>query len=239
MISIVMPAHNEEGYLRRAVETTVTGLRERGTEFEIVISENGSSDGTAEEAAALEIAFSEVTVLCSPVADYGHALHAGFDAARGDIVVNFDVDLVDLRFLDRALSLLASSSAAVVVGSKRAEGAKDERGPARQVVTAVFSLVLRAAFGLGVSDTHGLKALVRKPLLPVVASCRFGQDIFDTELVIRADRSGLEVAEIPVTVAEQRPPRTPIAKRIPRSLWGIARLRVSLWREGVGKANRA
>lgn len=229
MISIVMPAHNEEGYLRLAVETTVTGLRERGTEFEIVISENGSSDATAEVASALEGTFSEVTVLRSPTADYGCALRAGFDAARGDVVVNFDVDLVDLGFLDRALSLLASSSAAVVVGSKRAEGARDERGAARQLVTAVFSLVLRAAFGLGVSDTHGLKALVRRPLLPVVAACRFGQDIFDTELVIRAARSGLEVVEIPVTVAERRPPRTSIAKRIPRSLWGIARLRVALW----------
>jgi hypothetical protein len=60
-------------------------------------------------------------------------------------------------------------------------------------------------------------------------ACRFDGDIFDTELVLRSQRAGLRIEEIPVTVAERRPPRTPIWRRIPRSLLGLLRLRLALW----------
>jgi hypothetical protein len=61
--------------------------------------------------------------------------------------------------------------------------------------------------------------------------CRAGPDLFDTELVIRAERAGLRVEEIPVTVVERRPSRTSILGRVPRTLVGLARLRVALRRE--------
>jgi glycosyltransferase involved in cell wall biosynthesis len=228
MISIVMPAHNEHGYLEPAVKAVVAGLRDRGLAFEIVIAENGSRDDTVEEAEALARTFFEVKVLIAPVADYGQALRSGFLAASGEVIVNFDVDFVDLNFLDRAVEMVESAEADIVVGSKRSPGSDDQRRIGRKVVTAVFSLVLRHGFGLRVSDTHGVKALNRATLLPLVAGCRFGGDIFDTELIIRAERTGLIVRELPVSVADQRPPRTPIVRRIPRSLWGLARLRMAL-----------
>ncbi len=230
MISIVMPAHNEQGYLEPAVKTIVTGLRDRGHRFEVVISENGSSDATTSEADQLARTFPEVRTLRSPVADYGWALKAGFLAAQGDVVANFDVDLVDLPFLDQALQLLCSEQPAIVVGSKCSPGAQDQRGIGRRLVTAAFSAVLRYGFGLKVSDTHGMKVLVRAPVLPLVETCQFGGDIFDTELILRAERAGLTVRELPVSVAEQRPPRTPITSRIPRSLAGLVRLRLALLR---------
>jgi glycosyltransferase involved in cell wall biosynthesis len=230
MLSIVMPAHNEEGYLESAVKTVVAGLRDRAVRFEVVIAENGSSDGTAHEAAQLTRTFPEVRDLHAPTADYGRALKAGFLAARGGVVANFDVDFVDLGFLDQALKLVCSDQAAVVVGSKRSPGAQDQRAFGRRAVTAVFSTVLRYGFGLHVSDTHGVKVLMRAPLLPLVQGCEFGGDIFDTELIIRAERAGLTVRELPVSVADQRPPRTPIILRIPRSLAGLIRLRLALGR---------
>ena len=97
-------------------------------------------------------------------------------------------------------------------------------------MTAVFSGVLRYGFGLQVGDTHGVKVLMRAPLLPLVEGCQFGGDIFDTELILRAERAGLTVRELPVSVADQRPPRTPIIRRIPRSLAGLVRLRLALGR---------
>ncbi len=224
MISIVMPAHNEQGYLEPAIKAVVAAGRDRNVRFEVIIAENGSSDGTHAEATGLAETFAEVTVMTSPVADYGRALKAGFLAASGDVVVNFDVDFVDLGFLDRAVELVAGGEADIVVGSKRSPGSDDQRSVGRRAVTAVFSLVLRGGFGLHVSDTHGVKALKRVILLPLVQSCQFGCDIFDTELIIRAERSGLTVRELPVTVTDQRPPRTPIMRRIPRSLSGLVRL---------------
>ncbi|MGH9122209.1 MAG: glycosyltransferase family 2 protein, partial [Acidimicrobiales bacterium] len=161
--------------------------------------------------------------------DYGAALRAGFLASSGEEVVNFDVDGVDLEFLARARRVAQEEGADIVVGSKMASGAADGRVATRRAVTACFSLVMRRGFGLRVSDTHGVKLLRRAPVAPIVLICRFGQDIFDTELVLRAERAGLRVAELPVTVVERRPPRSPISRRIPRSLLGLAKLRVGLW----------
>ncbi|HET9690256.1 MAG TPA: glycosyltransferase [Acidimicrobiales bacterium] len=233
MLSVVMPAHNEEQFLAGAVERVVDELRRRGDEFEVIVVENGSSDATAEVAARLCAAIPEVRAMGSGEADYGRALRAGFLAAHGDRVVNYDVDLVDVVFLSAAEAVMASEGAAIVVGSKRSEGADDGRNAARRTVTAVFSLVLRLGFGLRVSDTHGCKLLDRTALLDVVAACEFGADIFDTELVLRAERRGLRVAEVPVAVRDARPPRTPIARRIPRSLLGLGRLRLRLWRQSA------
>lgn len=223
-----MPAHNEQGYLEPAVKAVVSGLSGRTEAFEIIVAENGSADGTAAEADQLAAAVPQVRVLKLDGADYGRALREGFLAASGEVVVNFDVDLVDLDFLDRALAMMSSGNAAIVVGSKRGPGSDDRRGPGRRLVTATFSAVLRHGFGLRISDTHGLKALRREPLLELVRWCRFGQDIFDTELILRAERAGLVVDEIPVTITDGRPPRTPIARRIPRTLSGLVRLRLAL-----------
>ena len=234
MISVVMPAHNEQGYLESAVKTVVTGLRDRGAEFEVIVAENGSVDGSSVESDHLADLYREVEVVHLADADYGRALRAGFLASHGEIVTNFDVDFVDLVFLDRALEIMQDDSVAVVVGSKKAPGSLDQRSAGRKLVTTVFTLMLRRGFGLGVSDTHGIKSMRRDALLPVVGSCIFGKDIYDTEVVLRAERAGLTIKEIPVSVIEVRPARTSIVRRIPRSLLGLARLRIALWRAGPG-----
>jgi hypothetical protein len=126
------------------------------------------------------------------------------------------------------LDLMSDTDVTIVIGSKRGPGADDQRRLARKLITTVFSAVLRLGFGLRVSDTHGLKAMRHAPLLGLVDECRFGGDIFDTELILRAERSGLAVREVPVVVSEVRPPRTPIARRIPRTLVGLIRLRLTL-----------
>ncbi len=119
----------------------------------------------------------------------------------------------------------------LVVGSKRAPGADDQRSVARRAVTWGFATLLRGLFRLRVSDTHGVKALRRAAVLPPVEACRFDRDIFDTELVIRAERAGLGVEEIPVTVTERRPSRTSIVRRVPRTLMGLFVLRRAMQRE--------
>jgi glycosyltransferase involved in cell wall biosynthesis len=232
-----MPAHNEAAWLPLALAAAEEALSATGLPYEVLVSENGSTDGTARLAEELARSRTAVRVLKSPSADYGRALRDGFLAARGEIVVYFDVDLVDRAFLERALSLMREGDGPdLVVGSKRAEGARDRRPAARRFVTAVFSAVLRHGFGLHVSDTHGTKALSREAAAPLVAACRFGGDIFDTELVLRAERSGLSVIEVPVDVAEIRAPRSPIGRRIARSLLGLLRLRLALWQEPVAGA---
>jgi glycosyltransferase involved in cell wall biosynthesis len=231
LISVVMPAHDEAAFIGTAVREVAEGMRSRGA-FEIVVVENGSSDDTAEVAKALAEDIPELRVLSLGAPDYGKALRMGFLAAEGEIAAFFDVDYFDLGFLDRAVALIeAPGGPTIVVGSKRGEGALDTRPWPRRMVTLVFSTILKVGFGLSVSDTHGMKVLRRQPLIPLAERCRFGTDLFDTELILRAERAGLKSGEVPVVVQELRPSRSSIAKRIPRTMANLVKLRVYLWRD--------
>ena len=239
-LSVVIPAHNEQQLLAHTLRDVVDGLRSRSLTFEVVVVENGSGDDTLATARAVAARDPEVTVRTRPRADYGDAMRTGLLGARGDVVVVFDVDYYDLGFIDRVLpDLQRAGGPAIIVGSKRAPGTRDSRPWPRRVITAGFGGILRFGFGLSVSDTHGMKALRRVPIEPIARGCRFGADLFDTELVLRADRAGLLIGEVPVEVEERRPSRTPIARRVIRTVFGLLRLRVVLWRELLRRDTRS
>jgi glycosyltransferase involved in cell wall biosynthesis len=227
-LTVVLPAHNEEAMLSGTVEELVDGLRARGHRFEMLIVENGSTDRTLAVARELEALHPEVSVLTNPSADYGRSLQRGLLSARAPIVVSFDVDYFDLGFLDQAAAILRGGAAGIVVGTKRGEGAQDDRPWSRRIVTGGFSLLLRKGFGLRASDTHGIKALAGAQVVPLAERCQLGTDLFDTELVLRAERAGIVVGEVPVRVVERRPARSSIARRIVRTLVGLRTLRRAL-----------
>ncbi|MCB0973436.1 MAG: glycosyltransferase family 2 protein [Actinobacteria bacterium] len=230
-VSIVLPAYNEAEILETTVDTLRKELASRPYDAELLIIENGSSDDTVAIGEALAASHDNVSFQSLDVADYGEALCAGLRTAKNEFVVNFDVDFYDVDFLDKAVARLAAEDdLAVVVGSKRGEGSADTRFIGRRLVTEVFSRILRFGFGLSLSDTHGIKAMRRDAVAALSYDCQLRQDLFDTELIIRAERAGLGTAEIPVTVVEIRPARSTIIRRMGRSILGLAKLRIALWR---------
>jgi len=232
LLSVVIPAYNEAAILDSSLAHIVCGLRDAGSDFEVIVVENGSDDETIDIAMTLSERYREVRVERLAHADYGAALRRGLLSATGDIVVNFDADYFDLDFLAGAVRMIQKPGGpAVVVGSKRGRDAHDTRPITRRFVTFVFATILRVVFGLHVSDTHGMKAMRRSVVEPYARTCRFGRDLFDTELILHVERAGHPTAEIPVSVEECRPARTSIFRRVPRTLLGLARLRLALWRE--------
>ncbi len=228
-LSVVLPAFNEASILEQSIAQISEGLRKRNMSFEVLVVENGSNDETLDVARRLARENPELIVDSMSQADYGAALRRGLLQARGRIVVNFDVDYYDLDFLDAAAKeVLGENRAAVVVGSKRAPGSDDRRALPRRLVTAGFSTILRVGYGLKVSDTHGMKVLDRLAVADLARACVLTRDLFDTELILRIERAGLRSAEIPVAVEELRPARTSILRRVPRTVFGLFRLRSAL-----------
>ena len=232
--SVVIPVHNEADILDESVRDLLGRLDRRGGEYEVLLCENGSQDGTREMAAALQRVYSQVRVVSLAEADYGRAMREGIRQAQNDIVVIFDIDYYQVDFLDVCENLLSKSD--MVIASKLLSRAGDRRGAFRRIITIGFSLFLRAVFGLRVRETHGIKGFRRKWAADLLEECQFTRDIFDTELVIRAERAGFRICEVPTTVVERRPSRSRIAKRIPRTVADLLRLRWQLAHEAPPKA---
>lgn len=223
-ISIVIPVYNEEAILHAAVVDLRERLSPLGLRWELVLAENGSRDATPEIAADLARKYPEVRHFSIGEPNYGAALRAGIERARGRFVLCDEIDLCDTDFHRRAIAMLRAGGVDMVIGSKLIEGARDERPWARHAASQLYNGLLRAMLGFRGTDTHGLKAFVRERLLGVVRACVVDKDVFASELVIRAHRAGLRVEEIPVRVLEKRRPSIDLGRRVPSVLRNLAKL---------------
>lgn len=229
-LSIVIPIYNEEGILHAAVVDLVDRLTTAATttplfaSYEILLSENGSSDGTVRVGEALARRYPQVQISSLGRPDYGAALKSGILRARGTYVLCDEIDLCDVDFYTRALPLLESEAAELVIGSKAMSGADDRRPMLRRAATKTINGMLRVLVGFHGTDTHGLKAFRRTALLPTVQRCVVEKDLFASEFVIRAEREGRKLREIPVNIAEKRPPSVKLLRRVPNVLKNLARL---------------
>lgn len=225
-VSLIIPVHNEAPIIEGSIRELKARFDKIGRSYEIIIAENGSRDETAEIARELEAELPPVRLLQSPEPNYGAALRAGIFAARGRYVHCDEIDICDVDFHRRALELLVGEDGGfdLVVGSKVMQGARDRRPLSRRAATRVINGMLRVSLGFRGTDTHGLKAFRKEAMLPVVESCVVDRDMFASELVIRAERTGRRIVEIPLNLTEKRQPSVQLTRRVPRVLSNLATL---------------
>ncbi len=220
---MIIPIYNEEAILETAVRGLVGKLAQEGIDYELILSENGSTDATLAIAQELERELPNVRVLHGDAPNYGRALRRGIEEARGELVVCDEIDLGDMDFYRRSIAML-DGGIDLVVGSKRHPESDDARPLLRKAGTAVITALLRVSVGFKGTDTHGLKAFRRAALMPIVEKCVVEHDIFASELVVRASRAKVESREIPLRVREIRPPSIHLVQRVPRVLKNLVRL---------------
>lgn len=226
-VTIVIPIYNEEGILESSVEDLIARLSMLDFSYELVLAENGSRDRTREICAELAARYpqlSHFSVGQPGQGNYGQALRKGILQARGEYVFCDEIDLCDTDFYVRALVILERHQAEMVIGSKLAEGANDERPFMRHMGSLVINGMLRVSLGFKGTDTHGLKAFRRAVVAPVAERCIVDRDLFASELVIRAEREGVAIVEIPVRIKEKRVPSVHLFRRVPHVLKNLAQL---------------
>jgi len=225
-ITVVIPVHNEATFLPGALPRLFAEMEGVDADISVLIAENGSTDDTARLVTESMAVYPNLTLLELAEPNYGAAMRDGFMAATTEWVANFDIDYFSGAFLADALA--AGETADVILASKRAEGSDDQRGTVRRLATWTFNQILRFVLGSGVSDTHGMK-LVRATVVANVAPHVISTvDLFDTELVVRAEKAGYRIAELPVEVVELRETKSSLIKRVPRTLKGVWRIRRAL-----------
>jgi glycosyltransferase involved in cell wall biosynthesis len=228
-ISIVIPVYNEEAILRAAVVDLRERLKPYGWSYEIILAENGSTDRTIEIGHELAAKYDtlgdgQVKLISLGEPNYGKAMKQGILLAQGEIVICEEIDLCDTEFHRRAVDIIETGEADLVIGSKLAKGSEDARPLIRHVASQAYSAMLKVLLGFRGSDTHGLKAFRRVALIDTVRACLVDKDVFASEFVIRADRARVAIQEIPVRVKEKRPPSINLFKRVPNVLKSVAKL---------------
>jgi glycosyltransferase involved in cell wall biosynthesis len=221
-VTIVVPVYNEARFLPEALPKLIAAVEEVGVDYTIRLVENGSTDDTAEVARSVA-GDAHVVVQSLAHPDYGAAMRRGFLESVGDWVVNFDIDYFSGAFLTTLMD--QPDDVDLVIGSKRDPRSEDRRPLIRRVATAVFNILLTVILRSEVSDTHGMKGFRRALVDDIAPHVVSTQDLFDTELVVRAERAGYRIVEVPVVVEEMRTARSSLIKRAPRTVVGLIRIR--------------
>jgi glycosyltransferase involved in cell wall biosynthesis len=192
--------------------------------FRILVMENGSNDGTIAVLEDLEDEYDNLRFESLPVPNYGLAMRTGLMDSSADIIIVDDLDVLDVDFWCRGLAILGEEEVDLVQGSKVLAGRNDRRPLLRRAATLTLTFLLKSMLGYRGTDTHGPKVMWREAIGSIPGKCALELDIFPTELVIRAQRSGVRIKEIPIHLEEIRTTPFPLSKRIPRALRDIWRL---------------
>src|SRR5256885_1328739 len=152
-LSIVIPVYNEASIVAQAAEELCAALDERGLDYEILFAENGSKDSTPQILQGLCDRNPRLRWFHSERPNYGFALKAGLEQARGELVICDEIDLCDVTFYDQALPLLRRRGADMVGGSKTPRGARRHRPRLRRLATRAHKGPLRFTPGFNGTDT--------------------------------------------------------------------------------------
>jgi hypothetical protein len=155
--------------------------------------------------------------------------------ARGEFILSDEIDVLSHDFHRESLVLL-DAGVDLVIASKQHPEARDDRGTFRRLGTGLITLLLKLACGLKASDTHGLKAWRRDVARDLATRATLGGDLFASECVLRAERMGLAIQELPLSLKEVRPTPIALARRVPKVLRDIAKLRKALAEDAAGGA---
>ncbi len=229
-LSLIIPIFNEEEILARRLAILIPELRGRYGPFEVILSENGSTDTTKVLAPQVAGEYPEVEVIIDDGTPcYGRALLEGLRAARHDECAILELDYLDLDFLDRGYGKLAEAD--LIIGSKKLSPGIDRRGLKRRAFTELYNILLRVACKVRLSETHGLKVLRRSKMLPHAEACVTSGAVWPSELCVRAavDET-TRVLDIPLALPleEIRATRIKAMNRLRKTLADINTLRKAL-----------
>jgi glycosyltransferase involved in cell wall biosynthesis len=229
LVELAIPVYNEQVILEKSVRRLRSYLDE-SFPFETLIRivDNDSTDDTWEIASGLAETVPGVAALHLSQKGKGRAVRAAWSSSTARIVAYMDVDLsTDLDGLLPLVAPLLSGHSDIAIGTRLASSSRVLRGARREVVSRAYHVVLRLALHSEFSDAScGFKAARRESaeaLLPLVSDEHW---FFDTELLVRAERNGFRIHEVPVDWIDDEDSRVHIRSVARGDLRGIVRLMV-------------
>ena len=203
-LTAVLPVYNDLAALKTAIPVSLEILEGCADRFELMVAEDGSTDGSAEFVREYEGRDSRVRLFHSDERlGRGRALDRAFRASSAPIVCYYDVDLAtDMRHLPELVGAIRDG-AAIATGSRLMPSSQIVRSGGREFASRGYNLLVRTVLGSRLYDHQcGFKAFDRARLLPILDRVRATHWFWDTEVLVRGQHAGYPVREFPVRWTE-------------------------------------
>jgi len=199
-LSVIIPAYNEEGRVLKTIKHVRALFNELGIDHEIIVVDDGSTDGTFKEATSEK--FENVLVVGSKRnRGKGYAIKYGVTFITKDLVTFLDADMeLDPRQIRILLEYMKNKNADIVVGSKRHPLSTIEYYPLlRKFLSQMYNIVLRLLLQLEIRDTQaGFKLIRKEAVQKIFPMMRVKRYAFDVEFLAYATRFGYKIVEAPI-----------------------------------------
>ena len=201
MLSVIIPAYNEAGNLERNVPELVKYLNSRKIKHELIVSEDGSDDGTQDLLKRFSKIYRIKHIHNERRLGKGAGLKKAAPAVKYDKVIFIDADMpVNIDSFETMVDELEKND--VVIGSRYLKGheSRTERTFKRLLLSKAFHFLVRIVFPeLKVSDTQcGFKGFRKDVFVSVNRKTRVDDWSWDVEFLVRARKEGCKIKEIPI-----------------------------------------
>lgn len=206
MISLIIPMYNESSIIADTAKTLSEYMQKNFESYEILFSDDGSKDGSADIVRALELP-------CVRVVGYeqnhgkGCAVRTGMLEAKGEIVMFTDADLAyGTEVIKRAYDTLSEADANLLIGSRNLSKDGYEGYTAlRKLMSKIYIKVLCMAGGFKLSDSQcGCKAYKGEAVKKIFERCKVDGFAFDFESILWAQKFKYNIVEMPVKIINHR-----------------------------------
>jgi dolichyl-phosphate beta-glucosyltransferase len=201
-LSLVVPAYNEEKRIENPLDKVVHYLRNHFNQWELIYSDDGSTDGTAAKLLKMKEKYPEIKVVTAPKnKGKGSAVRIGMKAASGDIVLFSDTDFsTPIEETERLIDFLQNGyDVAIASRGLSASQVEVHQAWAREMMGKLFNILLRSLLPLDFMDTQcGFKMFSRKAVDIILPKMHLDGFAFDVEMLVIAQANRLQIAEVPV-----------------------------------------
>lgn len=203
MLSVVVPAYNEEKCLSASLEVLCKKIRLFFPHFEIIVVDDGSNDKTADIVMSYSRHCSDVRLIrYEKNRGKGYAVRTGVLAAKGDFILFSDADLsTPIEEVEKLFGALADG-ADVAIGSRAVRQSLIlKRQPLyRMLMGKTFNKFVQLLATPGILDTQcGFKLFTRSAALHLFRDCRIDGFGFDVEVLFLARKRGMDIREVGVS----------------------------------------
>lgn len=229
-LSIIVPVYNERRRLDRGLRALLAYLETAPQATELLVVDDGSTDGTADRAAELLGERPLVRLLrLAPNRGKGFAVKTGMLQATGRVRLFSDIDLSVPIETAGEFHRLCEAGADVVIGTRRTEASAVTvpQPRYREWLGTVFRRLTRRLITPGLSDiTCGFKAFRAAAAERVFGPSVIARWSFDAEVLFLAQRYGLAIREVPVTWRNDPHTKVRLLVDLPRTMMELGRLRL-------------